>query len=188
MLKTNGYNLEHNFGHGKQTLASVLVTLNLLAFAFHTAAYLGVLAWQAAVIAREGRLTAFSSTCERSRFTWSSTTGRICFGPSTWRRCGHLEQAPLPFRTHPIQAWSRNTQKYELNPDLELLDVHPWQSLEKPSSHEGLIGQGFASVAVGMPDKGVFLPDDRLARKSSSSGWRPDDDESNGVLASSISV
>ena len=52
MLKTNGYNLEHNFGHGKETLASVLVTLNLLAFAFHTAAYLAVLAWRAAVIAR----------------------------------------------------------------------------------------------------------------------------------------
>jgi len=35
VLKTN-YNLEHNFGHGKQHLASILVTLNLLAFAFHT--------------------------------------------------------------------------------------------------------------------------------------------------------
>jgi hypothetical protein len=52
VLKTNGYNLEHNFGHGKKTLASVMVTLNLLAFAFHTAAYLGVLAWRIAVIAR----------------------------------------------------------------------------------------------------------------------------------------
>ncbi len=52
VLKTNGYNLEHNFGHGKKTLASVLVTLNLLAFAFHTAAYLGVIAWRTAVIAR----------------------------------------------------------------------------------------------------------------------------------------
>lgn len=52
VLKTKGYNLEHNFGHGKETLASLLVTLNLLAFAFHTAAWLAVLAWQAAVIAR----------------------------------------------------------------------------------------------------------------------------------------
>jgi hypothetical protein len=52
VLKTNGYNLEHNFGHGKKTLASVLVILNLLAFAFHTAAYLGTLAWRDAVIAR----------------------------------------------------------------------------------------------------------------------------------------
>ena len=36
VLKTDGYNLEHNFGHGKQNLAALLVTLNLLAFAFHT--------------------------------------------------------------------------------------------------------------------------------------------------------
>jgi hypothetical protein len=52
VLKTGGYNLEHNFGHGKETLASVLVVLNLLAFAFHTAARLAVLAWREAVIAR----------------------------------------------------------------------------------------------------------------------------------------
>ena len=51
VLKTNGYNLEHNFGHGKQTLASVFLTLNLLAFAFHTAAWLAALAWRAAVAA-----------------------------------------------------------------------------------------------------------------------------------------
>jgi len=52
VLKTGGYNLEHSFGHGKETLANVLVALNLLAFAFHTAAYLAILAWRAAVVAR----------------------------------------------------------------------------------------------------------------------------------------
>jgi len=36
VLKTRGYNIEHNFGHGKQNLAAILVTLNLLAFAIHT--------------------------------------------------------------------------------------------------------------------------------------------------------
>jgi hypothetical protein len=35
-LKTKGYNLTHNFGHGKRHLSSLLVTLNLLAFLFHT--------------------------------------------------------------------------------------------------------------------------------------------------------
>lgn len=35
-LKTKGYNLEHNFGHGQQHLASLLATLNLLSFLFHT--------------------------------------------------------------------------------------------------------------------------------------------------------
>lgn len=52
MFKTNGYHLEHNFGHGKETLASVLVVFNLLAFGFHTAAMLALLAWRQAVIAR----------------------------------------------------------------------------------------------------------------------------------------
>lgn len=36
VLKNYGYHLEHNFGHGKQHLALVLVLLNLLAFLFHT--------------------------------------------------------------------------------------------------------------------------------------------------------
>jgi hypothetical protein len=35
-LKTKGYNLEHNFGHGKEQLAAILATLNILAFLFHT--------------------------------------------------------------------------------------------------------------------------------------------------------
>jgi hypothetical protein len=52
VLKCGGYNLEHNFGHGKDTLASVLVVLNLLAFAYHTVASLAVLAWRAAVAAK----------------------------------------------------------------------------------------------------------------------------------------
>lgn len=35
-LKTKGYHLEHNFGHGKENLCSVLATLNILAFLMHT--------------------------------------------------------------------------------------------------------------------------------------------------------
>jgi hypothetical protein len=36
VLKTKGYHLEHNFGHGEQHLANFLLSLNLLAFLFHT--------------------------------------------------------------------------------------------------------------------------------------------------------
>jgi hypothetical protein len=36
VLKTKGYHIEHNFGHGNQYLASLLLSLNLLAFLFHT--------------------------------------------------------------------------------------------------------------------------------------------------------
>lgn len=35
-LKNRGYHLEHNFGHGKQHLSSLLVAMNILAFLFHT--------------------------------------------------------------------------------------------------------------------------------------------------------
>lgn len=37
ILKTKGYHLEHNFGHGKKHLSNLLLTLNLLAFLFHSA-------------------------------------------------------------------------------------------------------------------------------------------------------
>ncbi len=35
-LKTKGYNLEHNFGHGKEHLSSLLAAMNILAFLFHS--------------------------------------------------------------------------------------------------------------------------------------------------------
>jgi len=40
-LKTKGYHLEHNFGHGKNNLSEFLLSLNVLAFLFHT--LLGIL-------------------------------------------------------------------------------------------------------------------------------------------------
>ena len=58
ILKNKGYNLEHNFGHGKKHLSSVLATLNLLAFAFHTVAELTYDLW----------LQAINKTAARSRF------------------------------------------------------------------------------------------------------------------------
>src|SRR2546428_2469337 len=36
VLKTKGYHVEHNFGHGQQSLSAVMCSLNLLAFLFHT--------------------------------------------------------------------------------------------------------------------------------------------------------
>jgi hypothetical protein len=48
-LKTKGYNLEHNFGHGKLNLSAVLATLNLLAFAFHTVCELAEDLWREAM-------------------------------------------------------------------------------------------------------------------------------------------
>jgi hypothetical protein len=46
ILKTKGYHLEHNFGHGQEHLAASLLTLNLLAFLFHTVLHLSDEAYQ----------------------------------------------------------------------------------------------------------------------------------------------
>ena len=46
VLKTKGDHLEHNFGHGQHHLAATLLTLNLLAFLFHTVLHLVDLSYQ----------------------------------------------------------------------------------------------------------------------------------------------
>jgi hypothetical protein len=46
VLKTKGYHLEHNFGHGQQHLSTLLLTLNLLAFLYHTVLHLVDTAYQ----------------------------------------------------------------------------------------------------------------------------------------------
>jgi hypothetical protein len=46
ILKTKGYHLEHNFGHGQTHLAASLLSLNLLAFLFHTVLHLTDSAYQ----------------------------------------------------------------------------------------------------------------------------------------------
>jgi hypothetical protein len=45
-LKTKGYNLSHNFGHGKQFLSQNLATLNLIAFLLHTILHFNDQAYQ----------------------------------------------------------------------------------------------------------------------------------------------
>ena len=48
VLKNNGYHLEHNFGHGQQSLSALLVVLNLLAFTMHNACDVMEALWQQA--------------------------------------------------------------------------------------------------------------------------------------------
>ena len=64
VLKTKGYNLEHNFGHGKENLAAVLATLNLLAFTFHTVAGLTEELWHKALQTAGTRIGFFSKMRE----------------------------------------------------------------------------------------------------------------------------
>ncbi len=43
LLRNQGYPVEHDFGHGQQGLSNVLLTLNLLAFALHSACDLNLM-------------------------------------------------------------------------------------------------------------------------------------------------
>ena len=47
VLKNHGYHFEHNYGHGQQHLSTLLLTLLLLAFLFHTALALSCVCYQA---------------------------------------------------------------------------------------------------------------------------------------------
>ncbi len=60
VLKTNGYHLEHSFGHGKDNLSTILVSLNLLAFAIHTICDIGDELWRAARVKLGPRYNFFS--------------------------------------------------------------------------------------------------------------------------------
>jgi hypothetical protein len=59
VLKSNGYHLEHNFGHGKQNLAMMFAAMNLLAFAFHTVCDCLDQLWTAARAAKRARTRFF---------------------------------------------------------------------------------------------------------------------------------
>lgn len=84
VLKNNGYNLEHNFGHGKETLAAVLVVLNLLAFSMHGACRLTSILWQEAeaVFSAKNRLFIdLWSLCKYHLFlSWAALLNTIVSG------------------------------------------------------------------------------------------------------------
>lgn len=67
-LKNHGYPLEHNFGHGQRHLAAFLLTLNLLAFLFHTALQLTDLYYQRLRQALVTRTTFFADLRTLTRY------------------------------------------------------------------------------------------------------------------------
>jgi hypothetical protein len=83
-LKTKGYNLEHNFGHGKENLSAVLATMNLLAFAMHTVADLVDRPWQAARAAVGARKRFFEDLRAITTYlvfpTWAALTETLRTG------------------------------------------------------------------------------------------------------------
>lgn len=70
VLKTKGYHLEHNFGHGQQHLAASLLTLNLLAFLFHTVLHLVDDAYQQIRHQRGTRKGFFQDILALTKYLW----------------------------------------------------------------------------------------------------------------------
>ena len=68
VLKNNGYELEHNFGHGETFLAMTLAALNMLAFAWHTALDLMEPPWRRAREAAETRKGFFADLASLTTF------------------------------------------------------------------------------------------------------------------------
>ena len=83
VLKTKGYNLEHNFGHGQQNLSAVLAILNLLAFGCHTTCDLADRVWRAArreLMTRQGFFQNLRSLTTYLVFpSWDHLLGTLAF-------------------------------------------------------------------------------------------------------------
>lgn len=83
MLKTKGYNLEHNFGQGQNHLASVLATLNLLAFPIHTVCDLADGLWRTVrrePVVRQGFVQTLSALTAYAVFgSWREPLGAMAF-------------------------------------------------------------------------------------------------------------
>ena len=70
VLKNRGYNFEHNYGHGQQHLSTVLLTLLLLAFLFHTALDLSCSMYQAVRRELGARRTFFNDLRALTRYLY----------------------------------------------------------------------------------------------------------------------
>jgi len=77
VLKNQGYNFEHNYGHGKQNLSNVLLTLLLLAFLCHTALGLSCATYQAVRRELGARRTFFNDLRTLTRYLYFPSWQRL---------------------------------------------------------------------------------------------------------------
>jgi hypothetical protein len=79
VLKTKGYHLEHNFGHGQHHLSCFLLTLNLLAFLFHSVLHLADRSYQQIRSQRGTRKGFFQDILSLTKYllfdSWQHLTG-----------------------------------------------------------------------------------------------------------------
>ncbi len=73
VLKNHGYNLEHNFGHGQNNLCEFLLTLNLLAFLFHSVLKLANSSYQRLRQLNGSRRSFFNDLRALLKYFWFET-------------------------------------------------------------------------------------------------------------------
>ena len=82
VLKNHGYHFEHNYGHGKQHLSALLLTLLLLAFLFHTVLHLSCAQYQAIRHKLGARRTFFNDLRTLTRYfyfpSWDELLAFMC--------------------------------------------------------------------------------------------------------------
>ena len=94
VLKNHGYELEHNFGHGENSLAMMLAALNMLAFAWHTVFDLLEPPWRRAREAAEKRTSFFASLATLTRFVVFPAWSDLLEALATFTLLPHLLAAP----------------------------------------------------------------------------------------------
>jgi Fe2+ or Zn2+ uptake regulation protein len=73
ILKNHGYNLEHNFGHGQNNLCEMLLSLNLLAFLFHSVLDLANFTYQKVRELSVSRRSFFNDIRALLKYFWFAT-------------------------------------------------------------------------------------------------------------------
>lgn len=73
VLKNHGYNLEHNFGHGQNNLCEILLSLNLLAFLFHSVLKLANSTYQRLRQLKVSRRSFFNDIRALLKYFWFET-------------------------------------------------------------------------------------------------------------------
>jgi len=89
VLKNRGYHFEHSYGHGKQHLSTVLLTLLLLAFLFHTVLHLSCSQYQAIRQELGARRTFFDDLRALTRYLYF-----VSWDELLTFMCRRLELAP----------------------------------------------------------------------------------------------
>jgi len=89
VLKNQGYSLAHNYGHGDQNLANVLLSLLLLAFLIHTVLHLSCPKYQAIRKKLGPRRTFFNDIRALTRYLYFDSWEKLLIF-----MCRELELSP----------------------------------------------------------------------------------------------